>query len=46
VWTITGIYIVIEIAFTERYTTQVVVFFFSLQDFVENFQWAIILDVP
>jgi len=45
VWTITGIYIVIEIAFTERYTTQVVVVF-SLQDFVENFQWAIILDVP
>jgi len=44
VWTITGIYIVIEIAFTERYITQVV--FFSLQDFVENFQWAIILDVP
>jgi len=29
VWTITGIYIVIEIAFTERYTTQVVVVFFA-----------------
>jgi len=29
VWTITGIDIVIEIAFTERYTTQVVVVFFA-----------------